>query len=77
MNIYAEPGTKVIFTGEGGYEVENKQANELLTKGETYTIEHIEVGDWNTEVWLKEVEGYSFNSVLFDDVSMKSEKRDM
>lgn len=66
MNIYAKPGTKVIFTGEGGYDSDNAKAREKLTIGHQYTVKHIVVYDWFTHVFLVEDEG-PFNSVLFED----------
>lgn len=66
MNIYAIPGTKVRFTGEGGGEFENGEARSKLEIGGLYTIKNTEVGDWHTLVFLKEVDG-SFNSVMFED----------
>jgi len=68
MNIYAKPGTKVVFTGEGGYIFDNAKAREKLTIGKQYTVKHIVVYDWFTHVYFVEEEG-PFNSVLFEDVA--------
>lgn len=68
MAIDAPAETKVRFTGHGGYDSEQARARELLTIGATYTIERTEVGGWRTDVYLKELPGKSFNSVMFEEV---------
>ena len=68
MNIYAEEGAKVKYTGENGYEHHKEHANKYLKVGETYTVENTYVSGWHTDVWLKEVPNEKFNSVHFEDV---------
>lgn len=68
MNIYAKKGSKVRYTGTGGYDGDKKQANQYLTVGEIYTVEDTNVGGWSTSVLLQEVEKERFNSVHFEDV---------
>ena len=65
MDIYSEEGTKVIYTGEGGYDHHKKHADKYLKVGETYTVDYTDVGGWNTDVYLKEVPNEGFNSVHF------------
>lgn len=68
MNIYALPGSKVIFAyPDSGYESDQERAKKYLKVGEIYTIKEIRVHDWSTEVFLEEVPGVAFNSVLFND----------
>lgn len=67
IDIYSEEGTKVKYTGEGGYDHHKKQANKHLKVGEIYTIEYTDVGGWHTDVYLKEVPNQAFNSVHFVD----------
>jgi hypothetical protein len=68
MDIYAEEGHKIKFTSpNAGYEYDQKQAETHLLVNETYTVERTEVGNFSTDVYLKEVPGLKFNSVLFDD----------
>ncbi len=67
MNIYANEGDKVIFTGRGGHDKENADARKQLKVGETYTVAETDVFGWNTDVYLKEFPGKPFNSVLFKD----------
>lgn len=66
MDIYAAPGTKVLFTGEGGHPTESILAQQKLTIGEVYTIKETVVDDWHTDVFLEEAPG-AFNSVMFED----------
>lgn len=65
MDIYSEEGTKVEYTGTGGYEHHKRHANKFLVVGNTYTVDRTDVSDWYTDVYLKEVPGESFNSVHF------------
>ena len=41
MNIYAENGDKVIFTGEGGYDSDNNFARLHLEIGKEYEVERL------------------------------------
>ena len=68
MDIYSKDGTKVVFTGRGGYGYQQSEAREHLTVGAIYTVEHTEVHSWSTDVYLYEVPGIRFNSVMFDKV---------
>ena len=56
---------KLVFEGNGGYDSERQSAREKLVVGRRYTVEKIEVGSWNTEVYLQGHKG-SFNSCLFE-----------
>lgn len=56
---------KLVFEGKGGYEIERESAKEKLVIGRSYTVEKVEVGSWNTEIYLTNVSG-SFNSCLFE-----------
>lgn len=67
MNIYAQPGAKVVFHGEGGYDHDQQTGHKHLTVGKTYTVDHTEAGDWHTDVILREVPIVRFNSVMFED----------
>ncbi|MEK0313719.1 hypothetical protein [Cohnella sp. 56] len=60
-------GSKIRFTGKGGYDSENERANRMLVVGESYTLESIDVGGWRSEVHLKEIPGARFNSVMFQN----------
>lgn len=68
MDIYSPRGTKVRFTGKGGWNAENKRANEILEVGSVYTIDATDVGRSFTYVTLQEVGKETFNSVLFENV---------
>ena len=61
--------TKVKYTGEGGHEHHKEHANKYLKVGEIYTIDYTDVGEWHTDVYLKEVPNQAFNSVHFVNAS--------
>lgn len=72
MDIYSRPGTKIIFDAKGGWEHDVKDALNYLKVGQAYTIKFIEVGDWESRVFLEEVKriGYrgidvGFNTMMF------------
>ena len=67
MNIYAQPGSQVRFLDENGHDYDKAKAHKFLKKGKVYTVAHTEVGNWHTDVFLVEVPGEPFNSVMFDD----------
>ena len=56
---------ELVFEGNGGYKLERESAKDKLVVGRGYQVEKIQVGGWNTEVYLQ---GYniSFNSCLFE-----------
>lgn len=68
MNIYAKEGDKVIFASmTAGYDGQAESASKVLELGKEYTIDHTDVFQSYTNVYLKEIPGRAFNSVLFDD----------
>lgn len=68
MRIYCKPGHKIVFAYPGnGYRSDQIDAEEYLLEGNVYTVAKTEVGAMHTNVWLKEVPGVAFNSVLFED----------
>ena len=72
MNINAEEGDKVVFAfpdsgmGNGAY------AAKHLELGKTYTVKYVDIGGWQSDVYLKEIPDKSFNSVHFADVETPS-----
>lgn len=56
---------KLKFTGKGGYELDNIEANKILTVGETYEVTDVEVSSWNTNIKLVGFDR-TFNSVMFE-----------
>lgn len=68
MNIYATKGDKVRFLNENGRESEREFAAKILTEGQVYTVDHTDVYGWHTDVYLQEIPGHYFNSVMFEDV---------
>ena len=71
MSLNTEVGSLVIFTGEGGYPMENEMAREKLSVGELYEVLSMEVGRSSSTVTLKEG---VFNTVMFANTTPAPEK---
>lgn len=67
MNIYATKGHRVVFHNNGGYANQREYAAKILQLGHTYTVDHTDVHQSSTTVYLEEFPDHSFNSVQFDD----------
>ena len=67
MDIYAKPGTKVRYTGEGGYDNDKHFANSRLNVGDVLTVKNINVGNFMSYVEFEEVPGCNFNTVMFEN----------
>ncbi len=73
MDIYAKKGHKIIFSSPtAGYPNHQETAAKYLTVDNVYTVDYTDVGGWHTDVYIKEVPGVAFNSVMFDDKEAKS-----
>lgn len=69
MNIYAQRGDKVRFAfPDDGYPNSIERDKELLTVGEVYTVDYVEVGSGISYVYLFEVPDEGFNTVKFEDI---------
>lgn len=70
MNIWDHSERKVVCVKNYDYGLAtNMQDNaSLLTVGELYTVDSVEVHSWHTRVTLKEFPGIEFNSVLFTEI---------
>ncbi|GIP25029.1 hypothetical protein J23TS9_01590 [Paenibacillus sp. J23TS9] len=69
MNIFkARKGSKVRFTGQGGWGGEAELASKKLTEGTEYIIDRVEIYQSSTDVYLEGFGDYGFNSVHFTDV---------
>ena len=68
MDIYAKPGTKVKFTGEGGYDSDKHVAFSYMKVGDVFTVKNIHVGNWVSYVEFEEFPTLRFNTVMFDEV---------
>lgn len=66
MDIYAQQGTKVVFTAAGGMDGQIRYAKERLMIGEIYTVRRTEIHSCHTNVYLEDFPEDSFNSCLFD-----------
>lgn len=68
ITIHPE-NTKVIFTGENGYDSDrNRILSEGVKVGDILTVCAIEIQEWSSTVLLEEIPGWH-NTVCFDDVS--------
>lgn len=68
MNIYAKRGAQVVFDHpNNGYSHDMEKCSKLLVIGKNYTIDHTNVYDSSTTVFLQEFPGEHFNSVMFSD----------
>lgn len=65
MNIYSKEGSKLIYLGKNGEDYEREKANLFLKKGETYTVDRIDLHRSFSLVYLKEFPGMRFNTVMF------------
>lgn len=68
MDIYAKPGTKVRFTGLGGYDTQQANARKYINVGDILTVKKIEVGSWSSSVCFEEWPHNNFNTVMFEEV---------
>ena len=76
MNIYAIKGHKVrCITLSAGWKDESDFYKQFLTVGNVYTVDYTDVQNWNTNVYLEEIQNknkinnrISFNSVFFEDI---------
>lgn len=68
MNIYAKGGSKVRFAHPNDGHAHNRElAKKHLEVNKVYTVNYTDVSDWHTDVYLREIPGIAFNSVLFED----------
>lgn len=70
MRLDTQPGERVIFLNDGGYEAERIRAGGILQVGHEYTVERVEVGGWSSRVCLVGIVG-GFNTVLFANAAPK------
>jgi len=64
---FPKAGDRMVFTGEGGYEIQRKHALETFKVGQVLTVEQCGVSGWDHRIWFAGHEGW-FNGVLFDPV---------
>lgn len=70
MNIYAKRGDKVVcVTFDAGYVGDKETAKKYLNKNSVYTVEKTVPHSFDTEVYLQEFPGVSFNTAFFKDYS--------
>jgi hypothetical protein len=59
-------GDKVKHVNTGnGTDVDQEMAFRLLTPGKVYTVDRVSVKDCSSSIWLKEIPGVPFNTLLF------------
>ena len=69
MSLTSQPGSKVMFNGNGGYEGEQVQAKTFLQIGKEYTVQMIDVGGFISYVSLEEMPDKIFNTTMFSNVN--------
>jgi|GEM_PF-3177675 len=69
MHLYTAPGEKVVFLDDGGTQHDRDVAQKYLAEGDEYTVEKLSVDRWNSQLYLKEFPGVSFNTVMFANVN--------
>lgn len=77
MNIYAKNGDKVRFLNRNGRDMERAEAAKILKEGGVYTVERTSVGQSCSSVYLQEIPGRGFNTVMFEgvDVAKRADKQ--
>lgn len=68
MNIYAKPGTKVRYTGTGGYDAQRQLATKHIEVGQILTVKETNIDKFMTYVEFEEIPNMRFNSVMFVEV---------
>lgn len=70
MDIFNNDERKVVCVQNvySGFDANVRKNAALLTVGELYTVDCVEVHSWHTKVYLKEFPGVEFNSVLFEEI---------
>ena len=74
MSRFPTPGEKMLFLNRNGYDAERKRAAAVFDTNKEYTLKTIDIGNWSSSVSFEEVAG-SWNSVMFDTVDHRTEKR--
>ena len=67
MDIFNNECRKIRCISNDGDVIDGRYSN-LLTVGELYTIDYMDVCSFVTYVYLKEFPNKHFNSVLFEEV---------
>ena len=68
MNIHAKRGTIIVFNHpNAGLPHEQEEARRKLDVNSIYTVERTDVHSFKTYVYLQEIPGIPFNSVLFEE----------
>lgn len=69
MKIDAPAGTKVVYSHpENGHSYDQEHSAKFLKPGQSYTVLKTDIGNWHTDVYLKEFPSKAFNSVQFTEV---------
>ena len=68
MRLDSQPGSKVIFHGNGGSKEDQVKANTFLQIGNEYTVKTIYVSGYVSRVCLEEIPDKRFNTVMFSNV---------
>jgi len=66
--LNTQQGERVVFLGDNGTDMDQLRSHKYLLPDVYYTVSKLDVGSWRTTVYLKEIPGKGFNSVLFGNV---------
>ena len=67
-------GCKVKYINANNCDHDTISANQYLVQGQIYTIDFEVVDRWQTNLYLEEVEGVGFNSVMIKHQDKKRKK---
>lgn len=73
VDIFAAPGTTIVFSAAGGYDIEKTNAAKHLVIGSAYTLKASDISGFSTRFELEELPGKWFNSCLFSPDGWKAE----
>ncbi len=79
MNVFALKGHKIRVTENGlngGYELDQRKAQNFLQVGQEYTVEETDVSRSSSRVRLQEIPEQVFNTVHFEDVVHQGIEKD-
>lgn len=76
MDIYCNPGTKVRYLDENGYDGDREYARKFMQKDQTFTVEYVNVGNWSSLVAFRELPGKEFNTAMFEEVDTTTSLED-
>ena len=72
MYIFSPPGTNVKYSNHDcGMPGDRELCHKHLVLNKVYTVDVVSVGDSSSRVYLEEIPGVAFNTVMFSPVACK------